>query len=64
VKHGEYFTVYSNIADAAVRSNDNITTKQNIGSVYTDKTDSQTKIHIEIWKGKDKLNPAEWLTAN
>ena len=64
VKHGEYFTVYSNIADAAVKSNDNITTKQNIGSVYTDKAESQTKIHIEIWKGKDKLNPAEWLTAN
>ena len=64
VKHGEYFTVYSNIENATVKSNDNITTKQSIGSIYTDKTDSQTKIHIEIWKGKDKLNPAEWLTSN
>jgi septal ring factor EnvC (AmiA/AmiB activator) len=64
VKHGEYFTVYSNIAEATVKSNDNISTKQNIGTLYTDKTDAQTRIHIEIWKGKDKLNPAEWLTAN
>jgi hypothetical protein len=47
-----------------VKSDDYIVTKQTLGSLYTDKTDSQTKIHIEIWKGKDKLNPAEWLSAN
>jgi septal ring factor EnvC (AmiA/AmiB activator) len=64
VKHGEYFTVYSNIAVANVKSNDNLVTKQNIGTLYTDKSDGITKIHIEIWKGKDKLNPAEWLSAN
>ena len=64
VKHGEYFTVYSNIAEASVKSNDNIITKQNLGTLYTDKNEAQTKIHIEIWKGKDKLNPAEWLSAN
>ena len=60
VKHGEYFTVYSNISEASVKSNDNLSTKQSIGTLYTDKSD--TRIHIEIWKGKDKLNPAEWLT--
>jgi septal ring factor EnvC (AmiA/AmiB activator) len=64
VKHGEYFTVYSNILQANVKSNDYIITKQILGTVNTDKSDAQTKIHIEIWKGKDKLNPAEWLSAN
>ena len=64
VKHGEYFTVYSNISVATVKANDNIITKQNLGILYTDKTESQTKVHIEIWRGKDKLNPAEWLSAN
>jgi septal ring factor EnvC (AmiA/AmiB activator) len=64
IKHGEYFTVYSNIAESLVKSNDNVITKQNLGKLYTDKSDVQTKIHIEIWKGKDKLNPAEWLSGN
>ena len=64
VKHGEYFTVYSNISEATVKSNDNIVTKQNLGKLYTDKNDSQTRVHIEIWKGKDKLNPAEWIAPN
>jgi septal ring factor EnvC (AmiA/AmiB activator) len=64
IKHGEYFTVYSNILLANVKSNDYIITKQILGTLYTDKSEAQTKIHIEIWKGKDKLNPAEWLSAN
>jgi septal ring factor EnvC (AmiA/AmiB activator) len=61
IKHGEYFSVYSNISSALVKSNDNIITKQTLGSLATDHSDSQTKIHLEIWKGKDKLNPVEWL---
>jgi len=64
VKHGEYFTVYSNIASTNVKANDVLITKQTLGSLFTDKSDSQTKIHMEIWKGKDKLNPAEWLSTN
>jgi septal ring factor EnvC (AmiA/AmiB activator) len=64
IKHGEYFSVYSNVSSATVKANDNVITKQNIGQLSTDKSDSQTKIHLEIWKGKDKLNPAEWIAAN
>lgn len=64
IKHGEYFSVYSNIASASVKANDVITTKGSIGALSKDKSDSQTKIHLEIWKGKDKLNPAEWISNN
>lgn len=64
IKHGEYFTVYSNIAEAKVKTNDNVITKQILGTLYTDKNDAQPKIHLEIWKGKDKLNPAEWISPN
>ncbi|MBS1618301.1 MAG: M23 family metallopeptidase, partial [Bacteroidetes bacterium] len=64
IKHGEYFSVYSNISSSTVKANDNVITKQNLGLLSTDKSDSQTKIHLEIWKGKDKLNPAEWISAN
>lgn len=64
IKHGEYFSVYSNVANSTVKANDNVITKQNLGLLSTDKSDSQTKIHLEIWKGKDKLNPAEWIAAN
>lgn len=61
VKHGDYFSVYSNIQKAAVATNDNLSARQNIGVLSLDKNDGATKVHLEIWKGKDKLNPAEWI---
>jgi septal ring factor EnvC (AmiA/AmiB activator) len=64
VKHGEYFTVYSNIETALVKPNQIITTKQVIGKLHTDKSEDLTKVHLEIWKGKDKMDPEAWLSAN
>lgn len=61
VKHGEYFTVYSNLETVSVKANQVVTTKQNIGKLYTDKTEELTKVHIEIWKGKLKMDPELWL---
>ena len=65
VKHGEYFTVYSNIATPMVKVGDKVSVKQLLGTIYTDPSDKATKLHLEIWHGKDKVNPASWLaTAN
>lgn len=61
VKHGEYFTVYSNLETVSVKANQTVTTKQSIGKLYTDKTEDLTKVHIEIWKGKLKMDPELWL---
>jgi septal ring factor EnvC (AmiA/AmiB activator) len=61
VKHGEYFTVYSNIETVAVKTGQTITTKQSIGSLHLDKNEDLTKVHLEIWKGKDKMDPEQWL---
>lgn len=61
IKHGQYFTVYSGIETVSVKANDNVTTKQSLGKLYTDKTEDITKMHIEFWKGKDKMNPETWL---
>jgi septal ring factor EnvC (AmiA/AmiB activator) len=61
VKHGEFYTVYSNLASVSVKSGQNITTKQSIGTLYMDKDEGVTKVHIELWQGKLKLNPEDWL---
>ncbi len=61
IKHGEYFTIYSNIENVTVSANQTISTRQNLGKLYTDKNEQLTKVHLEIWKGKDKLNPETWL---
>lgn len=61
VKHGEYFTVYSNLAEVAVKKGDDITARQAIGTVYTDAGEGKTEVHLEVWKGNDKLNPIKWI---
>lgn len=61
VKHGEFFTVYSNIDQVSVQPNQTVNTKQSLGKLFTDKNDELTKVHIEIWKGKEKMDPMLWL---
>jgi septal ring factor EnvC (AmiA/AmiB activator) len=62
VQHGEYFTVYSNLQDVSVKSGDMITIKQVIGTVQTD-DEGKSEVHLEIWKGSSKMDPAGWITA-
>ncbi|HWB64111.1 MAG TPA: peptidoglycan DD-metalloendopeptidase family protein [Chitinophagales bacterium] len=64
VKHGEYFTVYSNIETVDVRPNQTVTAHQSLGKLHTDKSDDLTKVHLEIWKGKDKQDPEQWLAGD
>ncbi len=64
VKHGEYFTVYSNIETVTVKPNQTISTKQSLGTLHTDKNEDLTKVHLEIWRGKDKMDPEIWLAGN
>ncbi|MFT4968462.1 MAG: septal ring factor EnvC (AmiA/AmiB activator) [Chitinophagales bacterium] len=59
VKHGEYYSVYSNLKTVAVSAGQKLSTKESIGVAYTE--NKQTKVHLEIWKGMEKTNPELWL---
>ncbi len=59
VKHGNYFSVYSNLKTVSVSKGEQIKTKQVIGTVST--AAGKTEVHFEIWKETTKLNPAYWL---
>jgi len=61
VKHGKYFTVYSNIKEATVKTGDKVSTGQTIGTVYTDTKENKTEVHLEIWNGNRKMNPGSWI---
>lgn len=61
IRHGEYFTVYSNLKTANVSRGQKVTLKQNIGTVITDPVDGTTEVHFEVRKGASPMNPAGWL---
>jgi murein DD-endopeptidase MepM/ murein hydrolase activator NlpD len=62
IRHGEYFTVYSNLEDVTVKRGDKVKTKQNIGTVHTNKTEGKTELHFELLKEQVRQNPANWLS--
>ncbi|WP_423148233.1 murein hydrolase activator EnvC family protein [Rubrolithibacter danxiaensis] len=61
IRHGEYFTVYSNLRSASVSRGQKVSTKQAIGTVVTDPSDNTTQLHFEVRKGATPLNPSGWL---
>ena len=58
IKHGDFYTVYSNMDQIFVKKGDQINTRQEIGMLNpTDKL-----LHFELWRLKTRLNPIDWLS--
>jgi murein hydrolase activator len=61
IRHGEFLTVYSNLDQVYVKIGEKVATKQKIGTVFTNKADSKTELHFEVWQSKTLLDPEIWL---
>lgn len=61
VQHGNYYSVYSNLEHVGVKRGDTIETGQVVGLAGRDAQEEHLEVHLEIWKGKQRLNPAVWL---
>ncbi|MEO6979546.1 MAG: peptidoglycan DD-metalloendopeptidase family protein [Mucilaginibacter sp.] len=64
IKHGEYFTAYSNLRSITVRAGQKVTTKQTIGTVATDPSTGEAIVGFQLWKGMTPVNPKIWLAPN
>jgi len=61
ISHGSYFTVYTGLEKLTVKENDKVSTKQPIGTAFNKNEAATTEVHLEVWQGTTKLNPALWL---
>lgn len=61
VRHGEYITVYQNLASVNVKKGSKVTTKQNIGTIAKNASSNTYELHFEVWKNNSNLNPNDWL---
>ncbi|WP_372754587.1 murein hydrolase activator EnvC [Labilibaculum sp.] len=64
IRHGEFFSVYSNLSSVSVKKGETVTSKEKIGVVFTDQTQNQTVLKFQLWKGSTKLDPSLWLYRN
>ena len=60
IKHGEYFTVYSNLGSASVQRGDNVHTGQVIGKVGPN-DEGQGQVDFILMQESDNVNPESWL---
>ena len=60
IRHGEYMTVYANMGTVTVKEGAKVSTKQNLGTVYT-ASDGTAEFSFQLWKGTTTQNPRQWL---
>lgn len=63
IRHGEYLSVYSNLDKVFVSKKSKIKTGQEIGTVFVQGEKQKAELHFEIWKGKNQLNPVQWISS-
>lgn len=61
IRHGNYLSVYMNMAKIYVKKGDKVTTGQTIGQVFTNKTKGETLLGFRIYKNDQVVNPEPWL---
>ncbi len=64
IRHGEYFTAYSNLRSASVAAGQKVTTKQAIGVAGTDVSTGDPAVHFDLYKGDTPVNPKSWLAPD
>lgn len=63
LQHGDYYSVYSNLETIKVKKGDIVLARQAIGEVGINTRKDYPELHLEIWKGKTRLNPISWLKS-
>ena len=62
IRHGKYFTVYSNLSTVTIAKGSNVRTGQSIGRVGVDEeTGEGGKLEFLLMVENKKLNPEQWL---
>jgi septal ring factor EnvC (AmiA/AmiB activator) len=64
IRHGEYFTVYSNLKSVSVVKGQKVSTKQSIGTVATESSTGIPEVSFQLWKGSTPVNPKMWLAPD
>jgi septal ring factor EnvC (AmiA/AmiB activator) len=62
LRHGSYLSVYSNLASVSVQAGQKVDTRQDIGTIFTDKEDdNKTVLKFQLRHEYNKLDPEQWI---
>lgn len=61
IKHGKYFSVYSNLTSVSVKRGSKVTTGQAIGKAGENEEGEGGKVEFILMQESDNVNPQSWL---
>lgn len=63
IRHGQYFSVYSDLKSANVQRGQQVNTMQTIGTVYTDPGTGEADLEFKVYKSNQPVDPQQWLAG-
>ncbi|MFT5751460.1 MAG: septal ring factor EnvC (AmiA/AmiB activator), partial [Dokdonia sp.] len=61
IQHGNYITIYQNVVNIKVKRGDKVSTKQEIGTVFTNAGTGRTVLKFLVYQNDKKMNPSDWV---
>ena len=61
IRHGNFITLYTNLAKLFVKKGDKVEAKQAIGEVFTNQQTGKTQLQFGIFNNVKALNPKDWV---
>ncbi|WP_291966701.1 murein hydrolase activator EnvC family protein [Maribacter sp.] len=61
IKHGNFISTYYNLSELYVKKGDKVASKEELGVVYTNKNNGQTRLKFYLYQDTARLNPEEWV---
>jgi murein DD-endopeptidase MepM/ murein hydrolase activator NlpD len=61
IRHGDFFTVYSNLVKIQVKVGEFVKAQQPIGEVYSEEAPGSAVFNLQIWKENVILDPTQWI---
>lgn len=61
IKHGNYISTYYNLSDLFVKKGDKVAAKTELGTIYTNRFNGQTRLKFYLYQDTSKLNPEDWV---
>ncbi|MDC8005042.1 peptidoglycan DD-metalloendopeptidase family protein [Aureisphaera galaxeae] len=61
IRHGNYITIYNNLASVSVKKGDRVNAKDVIGKVFTHPSTGRAILKFFVYQNTKKMNPADWV---
>ncbi|HDZ04501.1 hypothetical protein LCGC14_0079070 [marine sediment metagenome] len=61
IKHGNFISTYYNLSELYVKKGDKVASKEELGVVYTNRNNGQTRLKFYLYQDTSRLNPEEWV---